>query len=67
MYRELFLPPIYRDQKVAVQTALINRGPDGIENALNNISWTSDAVTSLQSSVVNGPVLDICVTNAFVS
>ncbi len=58
--------PYNRDQKVAVQTAL-NGGRSDIENALNNISWTSDAVTSLQSSVVNGPVQDFCITNTFVS
>ena len=52
---------IYREQRVALQTAAISGSTTAVENALNDISWTSDAVASLQSSVVNGPVIDFCV------
>ena len=31
------------------------------ENSLNQISWTSEAVNSFQSTIVNGPYRDVCI------
>ncbi len=55
---------IYREQRDAVRQSY-GRGQSEFEAALNDISWSSNAVSSLQSTVNNRVLIDLCVPQDF--
>ncbi len=50
---------ICRAQGDAVRQSVRGTESD-FEAALNDITWSPDAVTSLQSTIANGVVVDLC-------
>lgn len=58
---------MYSEQGLAILSAIQSGSRSQFEAALNTVTWSTDAVQSMQDSIVNGPFRDRCISFTEVS